>query len=224
MHIVNDVNSNICFSGKSRGLSAKWRVFLAVIYAIAAIILICAGVSVFAFGNSSWVYTESGAIEMSQTVLLVLTFLCFVYAFFANPHSNERMITLFFAVLTWVFLLREVDFERLGLPEFMVLLLYGKGRAITVIVGFAIAFIGAATRFKNYVEKSKSFMLSSRGVLTVMTGVFLVIGSFFEHNFRSANSEFFEEGFELLGYLCFITSSVLTIAKVGAKKPAEQKP
>ena len=75
--------------------------------------------------------------------------------------GNERMITLFFAVLMWAFILREVDFDKMGLPDAAVFMLYGKGRAIPLVAGFSIAIIGAAIKFRHYFKATLSFLLSA---------------------------------------------------------------
>lgn len=131
-------------------------------FSISAITLASAAVSVLAFGDTSWVYSESGALEILQAVLLACAFLYYVAALFRKGGGNERMITLFFAVLMWAFILREVDFDKMGLPDAAVFMLYGKGRAITLVAGFSIAIIGAAIKFRHYFKATLSFLLSAR--------------------------------------------------------------
>ena len=194
-------------------LDCRSKIFLPIVLSMAFIVLFSSAVSVLFFGDSSWVYSESGVLEISQSVLLFIAFIYFLYAFFANSRPNERMISLFLLVLAWAFLLREVDFDKMNLPAPLVFMLYGAGRTITVTAGFAAALIGASMHFKKYAAASLSFIISSRGLMILLTGVFLVVGYIFEHKFHGAASELYEEGFELLAYIFFLVLSCITAAK-----------
>lgn len=188
----------------------KSKVFLMAVFLISTITLAAASISTLAFGETGWVYSEGGALEILQAFLLFFAFLYYAHALFQKNASGERMIILFFAVLMWAFILREVDFDKMGLPSAAVFMLYGRGRTITLVVGFAAALIGAAMRFKHYLKASLSFVFSKRGVLMVAACVLLWTGYVFEHRLEVANAELFEEGFELAAYCLILASAVMT--------------
>lgn len=197
----------------------KSKTFLMAAFSISAITLASATVSVLAFGDTSWVYSESGALEILQAVLLACAFLYYVAALFRKGGGNERMITLFFAVLMWAFILREVDFDKMGLPDAAVFMLYGKGRAITLVAGFSIAIIGAAIKFRHYFKATLSFLLSVRGTLMAAACALLWTGYLFEHRLEVPNAELYEEGFELAAY-CLILASAAMTEKISGSAPA----
>lgn len=186
----------------------KSKVFLMAVFLISTITLAAASISTLAFGETGWVYSEGGALEILQAVVLFCALLYYVYALFQKNASGERMIILFFAVLMWAFILREVDFDKMGLPSAAVFMLYGRGRMITLAAGFAAALIGAAMHFKHYLKASLSFILSRRGALMAVACALLWTGYVFEHHLGIANAELFEEGFELVAYCLILTSAV----------------
>lgn len=189
---------------------------IASVYAV-ALVLACA-VSVFAFGNSSWVYSESGALEMSQAAVILVSFACWLCAFLKNPSEKDSMITLFFTVLLWAFFMREVDFDKMGIAPALVFMLYGAGRKATIVIGIGASLLGAALHFKRYVNQSLEFLVSYRGRAAILAGVLLLAGEFFEYNWGGANSEFFEEGLELAAYVCLLFSSLATKDRVSFRK------
>ncbi len=188
-------------------------------FSISAITLVSAAISVFAFGETGWVYSEGGALEILQAVLLACAFIYYVTALLRKGGESERMITLFFAVLMWAFILREVDFDKMGLPAAAVFMLYGKGRIITLVAGFSAALIGAAMKFKHYLKTALSFLMSARGALMAAACAMLWTGYLFEHVIEVSNAELYEEGFELAAY-CLILASAAMTEKISEADPA----
>lgn len=188
----------------------KSKAFLMSAFSISIATLVSAAVSVFAFGETGWVYSESGALEILQAVLLACAFLYYIAALLRKKGENERMITLFLAVLMWAFILREVDFDKMGLPSAAVFMLYGKGRTITLVAGFSAALAGAALKFRHYFKAALSFIFSARGALMAAACALLWTGYVFEHRIEIANAELYEEGFELAAYCLILASAAMT--------------
>ena len=86
--------------------------------------LICAALSAI-FNHPEWAITESGCLEITQAAILVVALVFYVVALFRKGGKDEKMITLFFAILIYAFILRGVDFDKMGLPEALVYMLYG---------------------------------------------------------------------------------------------------
>ena len=180
--------------------------------------LICAALSAIIgvmlmaiFNHPEWAITESGCLEITQAAILVVALVFYVVALFRKGGKDEKMITLFFAVLIYTFILREVDFDKMGLPEALVFMLYGKGRTITLVLGFAIALLGAIVHFKTYIKSTLKFIFSTRGFLIAAAAAMLWTGYFFEHHSNlGATGELLEELFELAGYCLILTSAVKT--------------
>lgn len=169
----------------------KSKILLSIVVVTSVIIFIVASISVFVFKNSSWIYSETGVLEVVQSVILLFSFIFYLYAFTKCPTARDSMITLFFSVLMWAFLLREVDFDKMNLPSALTFILYGKGRTITLVAGFSVAIIGAILYFNRYIKQTLAFMLSIRGLLILMACVFLWVGYIFERRLTLENSELF---------------------------------
>ena len=179
----------------------------------AVALVIVASISIFAFGNSDWAYSESGCFEVAQDIILCFALIVFVLASLMRGNRQEKLITVFFAILTYTFILRELDFEKMGLPDWLVFLFHGKGRNISIAIAFIIVGILALRDYKNYIAKSIEFMLSKRGALMIIAGVLLLVGGLFDKMDKLPNNEFFEEVFELSGYFFYTSVAIMTYKK-----------
>lgn len=177
---------------------------------ICAVLSAPAGVaSMTIFNHPEWAISESGCLEIAQAVILAVALIFYAVALFHRGEKDEKMITLFFAVLTYAFILREVDFDKMGLPAPLVFMLYGKGRTITLVLGFAMVLLGSLIQFKTYMKSAFKFIFSTRGFLITSAAALLWIGYFFEHHSGlETTGELLEELCELAGY-CLILSSAL---------------
>ncbi len=182
------------------------------------LLIITAGVSTFVYNNTSWIYSESGCLELAQDIILIFSFVAFGCASLMKGNSQQKYITIFFTILSYAFLLREIDFERLDLPEWSVFLFYGKGRNITITLAFTIVAIMALKEWKHYITQSIDFMRSKRGYLMIASALLLVIGGVFEKCEGFSHYEFFEEIFEIAGYIAFSTAALLTYNKYKKEK------
>ncbi len=177
------------------------------------------GVIFVAINKPDYALQEIGCIELSQALVLVVSMLTYFLAFFCKGGKFEKMITLFLAVLMYAFIMREIDFEKLGLPDWVVAITYGKGRAIIVTTGFAVAIIGALMKFNQYKKSTLNFLTTKRAALLVLGGLFLVSGNIVEHGTNWGSfTEVVEEELELLGYCTILCSAILTKKYVDANK------
>ena len=177
------------------------------LFAIIAV-LIFSAIWFYGFGKSDYLFSEAGILENMQNFAIAVSGLIFLFAFIKNRNKNKDMwITLFFVVLCYAFLCREVDFERLNLPEWSVILFHGKGRNISIEIAFSIIGVFALKDYKNYINKSKELVFSKRGAFLFIAAIALFAGGIFEH---ALDSEFFEELLELTGYSCLLTASYFT--------------
>ena len=170
-----------------------------------------ASYEVFVHGNML-VTEEDGPIEILQALILALSLVLFLRAAFVDKWS-ERAIVLFCAMICYAGILREVDFDKMGLGAFADFVLYGAGRYATLIVGFAAVLGYAALNFRRYFDASLRFLKSASGILLAMAGAFIFAGGYFEHSeFESA--QFLEEFFELVGYYCIMASALTVLVLV----------
>ena len=74
------------------------------------IMTIMAAISTFIYNDTSWIYTESGCFELAQDIVLIFAFITFLQACFMRGNKQEKYITIFFTILTYAFIFREIDF------------------------------------------------------------------------------------------------------------------
>ena len=187
-------------------------------YMIALLATITSMISVSLFNAKEWIFSESGIIENAQWILIVCAMFVYLIAAFNDSLKSKRMIYFFLASLCYLFLVREVDFEKLNLPSYIEMFLYGKGRAITVAFAMAIPIICATMKFNHYKKESVNFLFSKEGVFLFFGGILLGLGSLFEHQsarfIGPTGSELLEELSELWGY-----AVILFAATTSAKTP-----
>ncbi len=194
-------------------MNKKLKIFYTIVYILTAISAVMGVIFTFVLNKPEFALQETGCIEVSQAAILVVAFLTYIISLCSKGGKDEKMMTLALAVLMYAFIVRELDFERMNLPDWIVAILYGEGRTITVITGFAIAFIGMAMRFKHYFKTCLNFLKTKRAKLLIIGGIFLIIGNVIEHATSWGNlTEVVEEETELLGY-CFILSSAILTKK-----------
>lgn len=161
---------------------------------------------VFFFDHISF-YEENGILENTQVFVLMVTF----FVFFLPPiyqKRKDKLILVFFALLSFNFILREIDVEEFNVPSIVMLFGSGIGRKVMLAIGFVSIVLYASFNAKYYAKLSITLLLSRVGFLLCMSSVFLFAGGFFEEQpFR--HHEYFEELSELIGYVLFLLVSFL---------------
>ena len=178
-------------------------------------IVIIALISVWAFANfnQEYIYRENGFLESAQVVYLVLAAIAF---FMASVKKGARapLIPLFFSILCIAFIFREVDFERITDNGIVVFLASGFGRNIIMTLMIVGVLCAAFMRYRLYFAESLSWLKSKSGLLFILFGVLVVVGSVFEETAKMellGNGEFFEEYFEALAYCALFISGLMSL-------------
>lgn len=144
------------------------------------------------------IYSESGLLENIQAFVLAIACLTFLWPVIFEKRS-DKLILLFFSLLCYAFVLREVDVEDLDIPDFLKAVGHGAGRNITVAAALVLILTFFAFNFFYYVSKANAFLRSISGTLILMGMAFLFCGLFFEKSTSISHHVYFEEIFELLG-------------------------
>lgn len=160
--------------------------------------------SVFIFNITS-IYAENGLLENIQVILLTISCIVFLIPI-ALEKKTEKSILLFCSLLCYSFILREMDFESLDVPNVIKFISFGVGRNATLTAAFISLFSYAAFRFSYYKNACISFIRSKSGILLMSGGLFLIVGDIFEKRSSIIHHVYWEELFELCGY-CFILLS-----------------
>ena len=179
------------------------------------VFIFVAGLLFFAFGDSQSIYKENGLMENLQACCLVISCLLFFVAGL-RLQPTLRYVVFFFSWLSFAFLLRELDIEKLNVPEIVILFGAGKGRAVFLIPLFVLMFF-ILKNSKHYFKNLTVYIGSAMGIYIVFAALLLIAGwpldkAAFDIPYRV----FFEEVFELAGYY-FLTIAAL-ISSVSLKQ------
>jgi hypothetical protein len=155
------------------------------------------------------VYSENGPLENLQVVVLVTAFLIFLLPAL-HQKREDKLILLFFSFLCFAFILREVDIEDFNLPPVIVFTGSGIGRNLILLTGFITMVTYGFLHFSYYKKLALSFIKSCPGILMITAGLLLYIGDYFEHQESLHLHVFWEEMFELLGYMVISFAALIT--------------
>lgn len=163
----------------------------------------------FYLKNAS-IHAENHFVENMQVIVCALASVVFFVSAFING-EKAKMIPLFFATLAFAFIFREVDFEKLDVPEIVKTLGSGKGRNIIMIVLFVSVFTGAFLKFKFYLGAVFKFLRTKTFIVGVLSALILVASDILERSTSIPNYEFWEETVEYVGYTFFLLSAITYI-------------
>lgn len=161
------------------------------------------------FQGASYLYKENSWIENLQ--VLFLSVACGIYFVSAiNQEGRNKVLCLFFTLICFTFVFREVDFEDIeGLPDFLVFMLAGHGRAFffTLMLGLLV-MIGRDIKF--YWQNKWLYLRSPVIVYLCMLAPFMLIFSFlFDKKIWMIDHRvMFEELSEMTAYGFILASSM----------------
>lgn len=165
-------------------------------------IVIWSTYSVYGLNHTAF-YAENGWLENAQVLTLSIACLVFFLPVVCQ-RRDDKLFLLFFSLLCLSFVLREVDVEKLKIPDIFILFGSGTGRNVMLATGFIAIFSWAVFNIKHYKKTLTSFGLSSVGILFVAAGLFLCIGDLFEKMSFVQHHVFFEEMSEFSGYVLIL--------------------
>ena len=164
--------------------------------------------------NDFNIFDENSLLENTQAFVLLLVFFLFLVPLF-EPFRGDKLIAVFFAILTLAFLLREVDIEKFDLPKILILLGSGNGRNILLALGFLSTLGFALFKFRYYLDLARCFLRNRTGFATLVAGLFLIVGDMFE-KIDVPYHVLYEESLELLGY-AFLLSAAARLSRKEVK-------
>ncbi len=163
--------------------------------------------------DMSQLYKENGLLENIQVILLLLTmsFLFLQFYFRANSH---RFFSLAGLLLCLVFILRELDVEKLDVPQIVIVLGSGSGRNVLMVV-LGLALFVYAVRHIDAIRGFVPGYFYTISSLTVLVGfLFLISGGFFDkESIVKEHNQFFEEILEFTGYYLLFTGAVMGLGE-----------
>jgi hypothetical protein len=163
--------------------------------------------------NDVGIYDEGGPLEMLQAVVLAICTVLFLVASF-RTREQGRLILLFCALLCYGFVVRELEVRLMDVPLLVKTLCSGRGRNISLVIGFSALLIGACARFSYYKRAGIAFVKSRAGTLLMVGGALLWVGDLFEKMHSIPHHAYFEEISELCGYVFILLSALAANAAI----------
>ena len=157
----------------------------------------------------SQLHDENGLFENIQVLLLALTIAAFSLQLYFRKNSH-RIFPLAGSFLCLVFILRELDVEKLDVPQIFILLGSGSGRNILMTVLGVSLLIYAILNFRSIRLFLPQFFFETSS-LTILAGLlFLVSGGLFDKEIiETVHYQFFEEILEVTGYSLMFAGAVI---------------
>lgn len=157
--------------------------------------------------DNTHIYAENGLLENIQACILLIAF-SFYLVNAAIEKQLSTLILLTCSLLCYTFFLRELDVENFDIPQILHTIGSGFGRNISIVAAFLAVSFYAAKNYQFYKQAAISFLKTRPGILLMVGGAFLIIGSSFESFDSIAHNSFIEEEFELLAYILILLSSI----------------
>lgn len=177
--------------------------------------IVWSGYSVFILKDFG-VFGENHLLENLQALTLLAVLTVYMVSVLQS-RRNDRLLCIFFVWLTVGFLLREVDIDELNFSAFLVQWGSGSGRNLLLALAFGTMVITALIRLRFYIGLARQFLVSKPGVMTLASGVLLIVGDICE-KVSFTHHVFFEEVFELIAYAVLLRAATLL-----ARYPVEPK-
>lgn len=176
---------------------------------IALALAICGGfIYLYIFHGLHYLADENGWLENLQVATLVLAMLGFAGNAF-KLSSRARMQCSFFAILMWLFIMREVDFDKLNIANWLIFLLAEQGRALFYTIAFGLLFYELA-HWKFYWNTRHIWLgRSFFAYITIAAWVLIIFSTGFEKQiFDVPHHQLFEEVSEAFAYFLLLGAAV----------------
>lgn len=160
--------------------------------------------------DGNYIDREHGLIENFQVFLLIITFGVYVMLAILSK-EKARLIFLFFALLCYSFILREVTLWKLDVPYTVKLIGSGIGRDISISLGFSFIFLYAFKNYDFYKKASIELLEVRTRVLLGLTLLCLLIGAYFDKKTMILFHQYYEEISEFFAYIFFLLSALANV-------------
>ncbi len=163
--------------------------------------------------DMSQLYQENGLLENIQVILLLLTmsFLFLQFYFRVNSHRFFSLAGLF---LCLVFILRELDVEKLDVPQIIIVLGSGSGRNVLLVVLGLVLFVYAVRHIDAIRKLAQEYVYTISSLTVLMGFLFLISGGIFDKAIIvKEHNQFFEEILELTGYYLLFAGAVMGLGE-----------
>ena len=160
----------------------------------------------------SQLHDENGLFENIQVLLLAMTIAAFALQLFFRKNSH-RVFALAGSFLCLVFILRELDVEKLDVPQVVILFGSGFGRNTLMAVLGVSLLIYAILNFRSIRVFLPQFFFETSSLIILAGLLFLVSGGLFDKEIvETVHYQFFEEILEVTGYYLMFAGAVIGLS------------
>ena len=158
-------------------------------------------------GSADELSKENGLLENMQVALLLLSGLIFLVQSF-RVERTFRVILWMGAWLSPSIILRELDVEKLAVPQWVISIGSGTGRNLIMGIGWIALGLLALKAFPELKGAFRKIIQSRMTAFMLASVLMLFLGSFFDHGYISSEKgKFWEESFEILGYCLLLPAA-----------------
>ena len=162
------------------------------------------------FQHAESLYRENSWVENMQVGFLAIgCLLYFVSAMRLN--GDHRIVCLFFSMLSFIFMFREVDVDKLDVPRVVIFMLAEQGRAFFFLILLGLLFY--ELRKFSYYWRNRRYYLSSSIFIFIATAALLLIifsTAFDQKLIRVEHRIFYEELSEMTAYLMMLGAALFS--------------
>ena len=157
-------------------------------------------------GNADVGAQENGVLENTQVVLLFLSGLIFAVHSFSVAR-NVRFLLWMGAWFCLSSILRELDVEKLAVPQWVVWIGSGMGRNVIMGVGWIVLCVLAIKSYPEWKGSFRRIARSRTAIFMYSSATILLLGSLFDHGSRTDQGKLWEELFETIGYFLLLSAA-----------------
>ena len=160
-------------------------------------------------GGADELAQENGVLENMQVALLLLSGLIFVVQSFRVERSF-RFILWMGAWLSPSIILRELDVEKLAVPQWMIAIGSGMGRNLIMGIGWIALCVIAIKSYSEWKGSFKRIARSRTAIFMYSSATLLLLGSLFDHGSMADQGKLWEEAFETIGYFLLLPAALFS--------------
>ena len=164
-----------------------------------------------------WLFRENNFLENTQVILLITAGVVFLSAAI-KLQGRHQFIAYFFTVLSFIFIFREVDFDRIeGMPSMLVWLLADEGRVVFFVL-LLLPLLMILKDIKYYWLNLRTYLCSSWvGYLSISAFLLIVMSYVFEKRVLDvAYYVLFEELSEMSAYYLMVAAALALMSSLNA--------
>ena len=156
-------------------------------------------------------YAENGLMENLQVFLLCAAFPGFVHTAITTRYPNKTL-PWFMALLVFSFVFRELDVDKFDVPELIIFLFAGDGRAL-YLAPLLVILVKLIFNSRHFIRHAHCYADKASVKFIILAGFCYVLFSetFDKGYIAVSHSNFWEESFEIAATMLLCAASFRTL-------------